>query len=636
MGQFIENIKLRFDQSLSGKLKVQFGLIICIFLFLCTLLATIENVFTDETFSKSFYKTFFNMISSSSLKDATELESFPLLYTFFLALVYLIGVVVWSGLVIATLANIMRKRADHFKHGLLHYSFKGHIVICGRDICTPILIKQMLKKHPQSLIALMTNEDVSSLRYTLLCDLEKGYENKVIFLRGNRNSLKDLGSLNIPFASEVYIIGQPNETDGDLKNLRCLELISSICQKTRKKPRCYVNISDLNAYALTRSSNVLTETQKADIEFSSINFEESWAKIVLVDNKSPQSGIHYLPLDRTGISDETTRHVHFVIIGMSKMAESLALLAAQIAHYPNFVTKNIRTKITLVDEDINPKIEELCYKYETYFSLAKHTHKLFKDSITTVKDYTPSNDYLDIEWEFIETKPSNKLLHSYLEQIASDKDSILTLALCYDSAEKNNNIAFYLPDALYTPSVQIITKQNISTLISKYSSKKYSNIKSFGMADEGINIDIDQTEKYAKMLNFNYLYGRMPNANDSANMNRAWHKLPIVKRWSNLYSAMTIPSYERSLSCIRQYATKIMANVEHNRWNTEELLLGYRPVNKKEFDEVCRNPKYKDELKKNYIHFDIRPFDELEKIDKRVLAFDIAKIEFVSLYNTKE
>ena len=64
-----------------------------------------------------------------------------------------------------------------------------------------------------------------------------------------------------------------------------------------------------------------------------------------------------------------------------------------------------------------------------------------------------------------------------------------------------------------------------------------------------------------------------------------------------------------------------MAQVEHNRWNIEELLLGYRPVTQIEEQEILQEERkgkeFKEkkisELKKNYIHYQIRAYDQLSE-----------------------
>ena len=58
-----------------------------------------------------------------------------------------------------------------------------------------------------------------------------------------------------------------------------------------------------------------------------------------------------------------------------------------------------------------------------------------------------------------------------------------------------------------------------------------------------------------------------------------------------------------------------LAIVEHNRWNVEKLLMGYRKPEKNE--DKYEYPEFADKLKKNknlFIHHDIRPFEKLGTI----------------------
>ena len=58
-----------------------------------------------------------------------------------------------------------------------------------------------------------------------------------------------------------------------------------------------------------------------------------------------------------------------------------------------------------------------------------------------------------------------------------------------------------------------------------------------------------------------------------------------------------------------------LAIVEHNRWNVEKLLMGYRKPKKDE--DKYEYPEFADKLKKNkalYVHHDIRPFNQLKTI----------------------
>jgi hypothetical protein len=112
--------------------------------------------------------------------------------------------------------------------------------------------------------------------------------------------------------------------------------------------------------------------------------------------------------------------------------------------------------------------------------------------------------------------------------------------------------------------------------------------------------------------------------------NAEWKKLSVALKWSNLYSAYAIRTKLATLRAMRHLQpddtthdfdtlsdqeTEALAIMEHNRWNVEKLLMGYRKPQSKE--DKNASPQYADQLKKNkdlFIHHDIRPFDQLGTI----------------------
>jgi len=101
---------------------------------------------------------------------------------------------------------------------------------------------------------------------------------------------------------------------------------------------------------------------------------------------------------------------------------------------------------------------------------------------------------------------------------------------------------------------------------------------------------------------------------------------------------MTIPTKLRSVGIDYKSLTfkdltdeeiEILAEVEHNRWNVEKLLMGFRPVTENEFDEIQKSIAEGGSLKKKYnknlkAHYDIRPFADLreDKPGKNVNRYD--------------
>ena len=67
-----------------------------------------------------------------------------------------------------------------------------------------------------------------------------------------------------------------------------------------------------------------------------------------------------------------------------------------------------------------------------------------------------------------------------------------------------------------------------------------------------------------------------------------------------------------------------LASVEHNRWNVEKLMMGFRRPKPEE--DKYEFPDYKGSLKNNkklFIHHDIRPFCDLDNV--KLLDSEIVK-----------
>ena len=68
-----------------------------------------------------------------------------------------------------------------------------------------------------------------------------------------------------------------------------------------------------------------------------------------------------------------------------------------------------------------------------------------------------------------------------------------------------------------------------------------------------------------------------------------------------------------------------MAQVEHNRWNVEKLLLGYRKPLPEEDRHMAHDKIANSLLKQNkqhhFVHSDIRPYKDLDDIDQLDVEF---------------
>lgn len=72
-------------------------------------------------------------------------------------------------------------------------------------------------------------------------------------------------------------------------------------------------------------------------------------------------------------------------------------------------------------------------------------------------------------------------------------------------------------------------------------------------------------------------------------------------------------------------------SVEHNRWNVERLLMGYRPATTAERERANADDEYNEMLKKKYfIHINIAPYGEIPEETKendRILTRFLYRVE---------
>lgn len=79
----------------------------------------------------------------------------------------------------------------------------------------------------------------------------------------------------------------------------------------------------------------------------------------------------------------------------------------------------------------------------------------------------------------------------------------------------------------------------------------------------------------------------------------------------------------------------LLAEVEHNRWNMEKLLLGFRKPTAEEEELIYGSKEMGDIFKKKrFVHPDIRPYDELKESSKAYDRCITAGIPLVVNNNT--
>ena len=583
-----------------------------------------------------------------------------------------LGSIFLSGLLISTITNSFERMADKWRKGFSYYRLKGHIVIIGSDQMVYGLVNQLCENTSDTILV-MTSTDVEKMRNSLHAMLrDKKNRNRIIVNYGQRDSENYLRKIRVTDAKEVYVLGDTSEFDDienyhDSLNVQSLTLIAKLCQQNgRTGLPCHVLFDYKTTYHVFQYADLSPEVTKY-IDFHPFNFYDFWTRKVLVAGYSKEDNIKYRPLDYVPItSRDSERFVHLIIIGMSKMGQTLALQAAHIAHFPNYRKK--KTKITFIDCNGKTEMNEFKQKCGELFKVSKSVYidaeswadaenqkicsvseaeNKFITHFGIAEEYqhlvgktNGDQEFIDVEWEFINGHDNNPVVQRRLEEYVKNKNAVVTVAVCLNLTHISLRSAMHLPKAYYENDIPILVQQRkTSTLASTLNGRDldtdkrdallYKNITPFGMVNDCCDINMFATveicKRIAAVYNHFFNYDIIPMQIDMNEAERIWDNTPMSKRWSNIFSAASIPTklrcigieWDNNTTCrladFTEDEISLLAEMEHNRWNIEELLLGYRPVSKTEDEEIDKDKSRKKYWKKRFVHYDIRPYDELKE-----------------------
>ena len=601
------------DSKLTANIWVQLGLFAGVFLLALLLLwllyaltgagglrQTLADIFGPDQFINYAYP------------DDGNTSATPTVVLIASVVACLVGAIIFQGLLIATITNIIQTRADKVKDGDVDYQFENHYLILGYNDKTVALINSFVNKKKENTkstvpdIVIAVEKEVSALRDMLEVQLDKALYEHITLLHANRTREEDLQRLCADRAARIYIIGEEGESNHDTRNMECYYILSM----HKIDIDCFVYLQKQDFF------NLVAQYGPEKIEhFHMFNYEELWSRKVLVDVENEYDSVAKLDYrsEEDNIAKCREKQVHLVVMGMTEMGEALAREAAFVAHYPNFITNGIRTKITCVDPEMKRKMNSFVGRHLTFFQHCRYTCRWW-DEVGEEKTFQNTidekNDFLDIEFEFIEADVMDYHVLQLLKDWGNDiKGQYLNIAFCQDDREANFRNSHRLPTEVYISKTPIWVYADNTTNSSILKHDRFRAIHFFG----GPNIPIEENAielRWAKNVHSFYkeLFG-----------GEAWENLPISLRWSNIYNALSLPFKLRSISAeydgrkivnakLSPETVSLLGEVEHNRWNVEKLLLGFRPLAIGEVDNKS--------TKSNFIHPDILPNAKLKEKEK--------------------
>lgn len=586
-----------------------------------------------------------------------------------LTIIYLAGLVVFSGILVATINRFFASRAERYRNGLTHYRFSRHILVVGADDIVISLVKSLLKKHPKTRqIVVVTHTSVDAFRKELFSYIEENDCERIVLQYGEQTSSSDLTIMRPERAVELYVMGDYDFADiswsrHDADNITSLQIIKGILEdkKISKPIPCYVMFEHQSMFTTFQFSDFSTNLRNV-LDFMPFNLYEMIAQKTLINKLLDGRGISILPLEGEGIDKESNKHVHLVVMGMTPMGTALALTAAQLCHYPNYVRdKKLKTRITMIDHNADQEMRFFMGRYKDLFSVVPWRYVEANPNNTayfaaTGFDQVPWNtmseelfdtdtlgdDFVDVEWEFIKGGAEMAEVHSYLRKASNDSDTVLTVAVCENLTHKAVAGGLYLPEEVYDKGLQVLVYQAennslidilASTDFGEKMSQRYRKIHAFGLEKDGM--DLSQFDRKLAQC-ANYIYSTVDYASEDpyglsdytlSQMTKEkqldeWTKVPTsgktlaANHWSSQYSANTIWT---KLRCLKWKESnpftfeqvEVMSEVEHNRWTMEQMIMNYRPVH--------RHDTYKSgkEMKINRVHPDIRAYNKLDEGAKK-------------------
>ena len=402
------------------------------------------------------------------------------------------------------------------------------------------------------------------------------------------------------------------------------------------------------------------------------------------EKDNPDVKISYPSVYGNGIKPGDPKYVHLVFVGTTNFGVTFAMEAAHMLHFPNYdeATRRPKTRITFIEKNAETEMAQFVTRNRHFFQVQSYYYRDLTQGASTsmgprrdlLAEGLSSHDFLDVEFEFIKGDIYSHQVQSEIKCWANDEGQYLSIFLAMTDQRSNFMLGMNMPDEVYSRQIPIFIRQDRAdgfvtqlraadnrelpystvengTLSTTQRKGRYANLYPFGMDDMAYCGD-DRIIQQAKLINFlydsaNYNLYKFTSLDKLASMDKnliwkeaeeKWLKLPVALRWSNLYSAYNFPCKLASLRAMRGLAADDTSHdcdeilqseldffglVEHNRWNVEKLLMGYRKALPEEDKYEHPEAKMLAKNKKLFIHHDIRPFDELDIV--RELDYEIVK-----------
>ena len=477
----------------------------------------------------------------------------------------LLSVFLFSALLVSVFTNVFENISSSVREGNRRYSLKKHILILGGGHLLEGLINQFRDAKQTIVVMSPSRPQIDS---------------NFIYYRGRIDDYEQLKSACVASADTIYIIGEDDELAHDAMNLHCMDMVKELCKDSCEDIHCYITLKE---QASSEVFQYLKQNETGHLLLVDVINDYEYAAEQLLVNTD------FLPVIRQG--DDKTSHI--IILGIGSVAQAVAYTAAHISHYPT----GKKTKITFIAEGMRKWMDDLVIARPGLFDLSVFTYISDKGEIETHMPEESKGDYIDVEWEFVDSYESSALSKKSLCDAVMDCTESVTIYVCHEDAKRATSSVLHMPKVVYDKAYNIAVYLTSSTDIIDRANQSgmYGNITIFGGESCNRRASLTQRSKYGKRVNFIYdkAYGNPPSKDEE----EAWYKIPEAHKYSSIYCANAM--FLR-LKCFDMNGDRRpIYEAEHRRWMMSVLLMGYAAGDVTD--------------KKRFIHADIVPFDALSK-----------------------
>ena len=691
---FLLRVDRILAQGLGSQLLILFGMMAIAFLVAFVLLSLSPDWsrYCNDREISSWAAPVYLLIDGNAFTSVHESAESRILI-FLASIVYLVGVFLFTGMMVSVITNIIERRVERHRNGLVHYLQSDHYILMGYDDTVSAFIGYILEKDPQADILLLTSKPPVEAREKLLNFFSETQLRQVIINYGHRTSKEEFTKIHLEKAKEIFIVGYQGSEAHDAINIECLDAICDYlvqCGGKDRPQKITCVFRDLDTYSSFKTADIFSHIKNLGVEFVPYNYDVSCARQILTygSYKSCRNGkeFHYPSLygKGRGVAPEDGHFVHLVFVGTTNVAVAIALEAAHVLHFPNFSTDHKTSKatlITFIDKNADMEKDVFITRNRHFFEVQPYLYQDLTASepgkIEVREEYLRAKEgmetgFLDVQFQFIKGDVFSRPVQQLLASWAADTDrQYLSVFLAQANHQQNFVMSMNMPDAIYDRGIPLFIRQNRSdNLVTNLREKnisesprpfytwdgskavkedrdlRYSHIYPFGMNETVYNDDALYFKR-AKLINYLYdtagkynyekfegilTLNAMPAKEIWDKADELWKELTVAHKWSNLYNAYTIDTKRASLRTMRGLAAddgsldfqtlsdreaELLAKTEHNRWNVEKLLMGFRKPLPSEDKYVPEDADVKALLRKNKdhgAHHDIRPFEKLDDV----------------------